>query len=440
MGFLLLAEARGLTIVIDYSQDAGYFEIQDAPHQAARAAVEKAASDLSDALNTIAMATLNAVPTDAFSGADPALTLSATFDWHLEVSDPSNPDPANPLIIDPFTLGADKFTVFVGSADGLASADALGEGAPASGTADLSYADDPASAAAIVSAMNYSNGILLRGAGPTISSVSDKVTLTSSGDVNYTLHLGALASFLSFDRGQTWHFDSTTAPGPGEFDFYTVMLHEMMHGLGFGNSETWNSLKAPNGKDWMGAYAIAANGNSGVNLINDILGGNPDGSHIHNGTMSKTIDDNTDQEAVMTASLTAGVRRKLTQLDIAFLRDLGYGPATAAPTPPPMPTPTPSPTPVVTLVSIPPEPPILAGKAKLSTSKSKITLKGALISAGAYVQYKVGRGPYLKAKGKGSTWKITVKLQPGKNVITIASFDPATGLTSKLKKIVVKRL
>jgi hypothetical protein len=436
--------ASAVTVVVDYSLDGGYFSTAAPGSDAEKAklAIEAAAQDLNAALNAESVS-LNAVESMAFSGSDPDRTLQATFDWDLKLADPTDPSAGN-VTIQNFALASNVFTVFAGRAAMLDSADALGEGAPATGVYSLNYetnGDDVAAIAAIQSAVDYSNGILLRGAGPVITSSDpespgSQVAFTS-GTFKYTVKLGALAGFLTFNSGETWHFDHTTMPGANEYDFYTVMLHEMMHTMGFGTSNTWNSLRANANKDWTGLNAIIANV-TGVGLINDVLDAKPDGSHIKNGTMSKTIVGDTAQEAVMTASLAKNQRRFLTKLDIAFLKDLGYGPATAAPTPPPLPTPTPTPTPEATPDPAPPDAPILAGSAKIKTTKPKVKIGGTLLVEGAYVMYKIGSGPYIKAKG-GAQWSINLKLKPGKNIVFIVTFDPMTGKMSKPKKITITR-
>ena len=97
-----------------------------------------------------------------------------------------------------------------------------------------------------------------------------------------------------------------------------------------------------------------------------------------------------------------------------------------------------SPTPNPTPASAPPAAPKIQGKTKLFTAASKITIKGTLAAPGAHVEYKVGNGKYVKAKG-GAFWKFTARLKLGKNTIYIRSYDPATGKISALKKIVVIR-
>jgi len=111
--------------------------------------------------------------------------------------------------------------------------------------------------------------------------------------------------------GTTVHFDHTTPS-----DFFTVALHELLHVLGVGTSDTWTSLVS--GTNYLGANGIAANGGSGTGIIFS------DGDHLAVGTQSTRISDGSIQTAVLDPALVQGTRRNLTDLDIALLQDLGF--------------------------------------------------------------------------------------------------------------------
>jgi hypothetical protein len=55
-------------------------------------------------------------------------------------------------------------------------------------------------------------------------------------------------------------------------------------------------------------------------------------------------------------------------------------------------------------------------------------------TGGAYLEYSLNKGPFVKAKSN----KLKLKLLPGKNVILIRSTDPVTGKSSPTKKVVIK--
>jgi hypothetical protein len=124
------------------------------------------------------------------------------------------------------------------------------------------------------------------------------------------------------DLGNYWHFNHTTPVAAGKNDLYSVALHEMLHAIGIGSSDTWDSKVS--GTSWTGSNVIALQG-SGAGLINGA------GDHIASGVMSTRISDGAAQEAVMDPTLTQGTRKSLTALDLAFLRDIGY--TTITPTP-----------------------------------------------------------------------------------------------------------
>lgn len=448
--FSLFANVQALTIHIDYTYDAsGFFAVHDPLNPdastLAHATVEKAAQDLGNALAAEANASLNAVTTNDFVSGNQLADIS----WELSFRDPSTVPPSDPndlsnqVTVTDFTNDLfdtlDAFTVYAGASTLVGSTE-LGEGAPVSAQPTLAYGGagtEQQNVDGIHDAIALSNGFMSRGSGPTIYTIHPDPVDVGSTHIDYTLDVGPVAGFLSVTSGTAWHLDYHTLPGAGEYDLYTVVLHEMMHALGFGTSKMWATFRAVNNTDWTGANVIALRGN-GVG----VLDGATNSAHIAGTEMWPTIATTagvpagTMQNAVMDPTLATGVRRTLTQLDIAFLKDLGFGPAVASPTPSttPIPAATATPTPVPT----PPASPKLIGSPKIITTKSKITLSGILVSPGSYVVYKIGKGPFLKAKG-AEAWKIAIKLKPGKTIVTIASFDPVSGLTSGEKKITITK-
>lgn len=170
-----------------------------------------------------------------------------------------------------------------------------------------------------------------RGGGPTISSLAGTANLDFDPDTpgvdaswNYSVSYGPAYGTLALDTsppdGKTleefWHLDYNTPVASGKNDLYSVALHEILHALGIGSSDTWDSWIQ--GTTWTGPEAVAENGGSGATLIQ--VGG----SHIFEGVMSRSIVDGEMQEAAMDPTITVGNRKYLTTLDLAFLRDINY--------------------------------------------------------------------------------------------------------------------
>ena len=128
---------------------------------------------------------------------------------------------------------------------------------------------------------------------------------------------------LSFDVTTNWYFDNdidTVESFAGQFDFFSVALHEIVHALGFGTSASWTAL-VDNGT-FTGDYASALAGENPTLASGD--------GHWANGTMSTIVDTETAQETAMDPDIAANQRKYLTELDLAGLQDIGY---TAVPEP-----------------------------------------------------------------------------------------------------------
>ncbi|TWT79128.1 hypothetical protein CA13_05260 [Planctomycetes bacterium CA13] len=294
-------------VVIDYSNDGGFFT----SNTTAKAALEAAVSDINAVIDFV---NIGAITNDVTSGVDGS--SFANFDFGYSYTHPSA---GTMQTINDTTLGAGEIKIFVGARN--LAPPTLGQGGP--GGVGFGASSSSTSAASLQAAVNnaMSNEQHSRGGGPTMNTASG-----SLGSASYSFDFGPTVGNLWFDSVDTsWHFDHTTPVASGTSDFYTVALHETLHAIGFGGSATWNDLTS--GTAWLGTEANLINNGTGIGLID--VGG----AHITDGTMSLTIADGTMQEAVMDPSITDGTRKYLTELDVAFLRDLNYITVTAVPEP-----------------------------------------------------------------------------------------------------------
>ena len=169
--------------------------------------------------------------------------------------------------------------------------------------------------------------LLSRGEGPIQSTLSTDFGGTDI-DVAFGPTLGALSFDVDSDNDGVedtaaqldayWSFDHTVEVETGQSDFYSVALHELMHTLGIGTSETWDGFVS--GADWTGPE-LAALTDGGINVINTP---NNDDSHFLDSLQGVIYGTSIVQEAVMDPDITVGERKLLTNLDVAALADLGY--------------------------------------------------------------------------------------------------------------------
>ena len=307
----LLTSKANAGIIFDYSNDAGFF----GSHLVAKAALEKAGADINAVINYNLAAITNDVTMGTSGGS------SANFDFKYTYTNPTTGASVDILNT---ALAANEVRIFVGMRN--LTGTTLGQGGP--GGAGFSASGSDAGGGTFAAAV--ANAVAVdqhgRGGGPTISNLSG-----SFGGAPFSFNIGSTVGNLWFDSdtnndsvtdndatlNANWHFDSTTTVAGGKNDFYSVALHETLHAIGFGTSDTWNSL-ITGGDDWTGANAIAAAG-TGVNLI-DLASG----AHVASGILSARLSDGVLQQTVMSPSITTGTRKTLTELDVAFLKDLNY--------------------------------------------------------------------------------------------------------------------
>ena len=302
---LLLAAAMpagAVNLVIDYSfNTSAFFPVGGS----ARASLEQAAADLSAVLTN---GQLGSLPTDSFTGT--SSPSSSTVNWDLRFTNPS--DNTTVTLSSPHTspaFGADNIRIFVGWQNLAGST--LGQGGPGSASIGLSGGvGSPSSWISAVGAMDtLSDATMNRGGGPLIGSING--TFTGGGTpAPYSLEYGSFIGNLWFDSDTdnnsitdtqatldtAWNLD-LGLPGPGQSDFYSVALHELMHAVGFGTSLSWDNLPAD---------------------------ANHSGGHLTAGLTSPRLSDGVPQEAVMTPSIVIGTRKTLTQADLQYLGAIGF--------------------------------------------------------------------------------------------------------------------
>jgi hypothetical protein len=286
----------------------------------AKPAINAAAADLSAAITT----TLNAINTDAYTGVNGQTNV--TFGWQFLYTDPVlNSSVTIPIA----TISANTVAMHVGARNLTGST--LGVGGPGQVIGDNSQfagGGFPGQwVGAVANAESAAEAAYKRGGGPIVQSATGSATLgdvTANYSVDYTIAHGSLSlDWDSNDNGMKdteaqlnayWHFNHTTPVAAGKNDLYSVALHEMLHAIGIGTSNSWTS-RVSGGVNWTGPEVATLYG-SGTGLVSS--------GHITEGIMSTRISDGTPQEVVMDPTITQGTRKSLTSLDLAFLRDIGY--------------------------------------------------------------------------------------------------------------------
>jgi hypothetical protein len=305
-------------IFIDTTQDGGFFTA----NPTALASLQAATNDINAAID---FSNLLAVTNDVTTGTSGTTTLNFDFSYQY-----SNPTTGTATTINNTVIPASRINIYAGARNLIGNT--LGQGGPGGAGFSLTGTVGSGTIQAATNAA-MANDQHRRGGGPIISRLTDNL-----GSANVAFNIGVAVGNLWFDNdtddmggtdnsatlNSNWHFDHTTAVAPGKSDFYSVALHEILHSIGFGTSETWNNLAS--GNNWLGVNGIAAAGGSGVNLLSP--------GHLTAGIMSTRLSDGMMQEAVMDPSIERGTRKMLTTLDVAFLKDLGYQiNATAVPEP-----------------------------------------------------------------------------------------------------------
>lgn len=307
---LLLSFPLQAEVILDYTHDS-YF----ATNATARAAVEAAVADVNAVLNFAGTATTDRVTVTAPGGS------FVELDFEFEFTNPTTG--IGPTITPIAALAANEIRVYAG----VRQLDGVARGAGTPGAAVYSgvvVSAGPADlAVAVASANAQAAAVWGRGDGPVVSTLEGAF----GGD---DFNVGPTVASVSFDSDtnddgvtdfDNWHFDHTTAVEAGKRDLYSVALTEVLTSIGFGTSISYNDLVQ--GNDWTGANVIALNG-TGSGIIDS------NGTRIANNVLSTSIVDGSVQEVALSSDgPELGTRTFLTDLDVAFLQDIGFANASA---------------------------------------------------------------------------------------------------------------
>lgn len=293
-----ITSATAVTLQLDYTYDtSGFFG-----NSSARAALEHAADDLGALLSP----QLGAITSNTITGTNSTTTLDLTFAYSFQ-----NPTTGEMLNLSANSIEADVIRIYVGARS--LGGGTLGQGGPAGAGFTASGSGVPSQfPGAVDNAELLANNMYGRGGGPTINTLNSSITVGST-NLPFSVGIGAAMGSLWFDNSTSWNFDSQSDVPVGTFDFYSVAIHEMLHVLGIGTAESWTNLQ--DGNDWNGTEALFLLG-SGEDVVTN--------GHIAEGIMGRTLRDGTIQEAVMDPNITSGTRKYLTDIDAAFLRDIGW--------------------------------------------------------------------------------------------------------------------
>ena len=147
------------------------------------------------------------------------------------------------------------------------------------------------------------------------------------GGVDAGTDFAPWGGLIAFNTATNWDFGAG-APAANQYDFDSVALHELMHVFGFGLENPSFTRYVSNGT-YVGPNAVSVYGGA----IPMQAGAHSD--HFAAGTTYGG------QQAVMNPAIQPGTLKRMTALEYASLRDVGWGSdATGTPVPPAAPTPT----------------------------------------------------------------------------------------------------
>ena len=286
---------HAINIVIDYSYDSTNFFSYGNPDGSA-------AGDQAKQTLEFAAGFLSSILTDTFSSIetpDPLISTVGTgvwnWSWSLTFDHPATGN--NFSLIDQ-SIAPDEFRIYAGGRN--FTGNSLGAG----GSGGFGWSSTPTG--------TFSQAEINQG-NQTTTDFSNAVE--TRGETSGFSRWGGSVSFDN--SGTNWHYDHQTLPASGQNDFLSVALHELVHVVGLGTSDDWNSLII--GQSFTGSAAVAEYGG----YVPLECGFNNCG-HWVEGTQSEILATTTPQEVLLDPTLSTGKRERLTKLEGAALTDIGW--------------------------------------------------------------------------------------------------------------------
>jgi hypothetical protein len=284
--------AAAITIQLDYTYDTAGFFATGSP---AQTTLQAAADYFSDILDD----TFSAITVPApYHSSVPGSTGTVTWSWQRGFTNPST---GAFTTIDNGNIAADQYIIYAGTR--AMSGNTAGVGGPGSQGWEK----------AITGTNSFTQSDI-----DNIDAIHESFvdSVETRGESSGFARWGGAISFDTSNRN--WHF-GLTSPSGNVTDFYSIAVHELAHALGFGELSSqvqtdWESWIS--GSSFLGSNANAEYGGA-VPLSTDL-------AHWANDTSSVIYGTSTPQEAVMDPDLLQGTRKRLTALDAAALKDIGW--------------------------------------------------------------------------------------------------------------------
>jgi len=177
----------------------------------------------------------------------------------------------------------------------------------------------PGAGAASGSTLAWASGVHTGTSGTDSTSSSDKFVEYLDNVRDTISNYDSVGGTISVNHSYNWYFDTDLTDfddTTGKFDFYSVMVHEIGHLMGFRDgSDAWDNNYSAN--TWVGAFGVAAN--SGNPIPMDAASQ----SHFNSSELNSSH-VGCACHPIMDVSSGTNERGSFTELDFAVLKDIGY--------------------------------------------------------------------------------------------------------------------